>query len=228
LNDLIIPDYAGGFELDWTKVIPINFDDLAMYIHPRIAITFEKIWSLEKQEQMSIGHLLTTCEDFNCDDFEKRFNEFKPFKNARVSRVFEGRRHSVFFDEEEIETLAAIFKTNKFTAIINIYVDGQPVDIRQMPPRLFRVIAPLLDNYHVIYPLPATEYRSFRKVEIHKIRKEKTDMDKKILFLKLIGGMLLLGLGMTTAISGTKMAVESLDEILGKVQNIAEIAEDAE
>ncbi len=232
MSALIIPYYVSGFELDWTKVIPINENDVGMYIHPRLCVTFERIFSPEQKEHFSISHFMETNEDIDCDDFRERIINFKPFKNARIKRVFDGKRKSIFFDEEEVEILAGVFSQESFTAIIHIYVDGKQTSIKDLPLNLYKIVKPLLENYNVIYPLSIDEYRRFvniKKVKIkNKKKKGEKKMNKRKSALKLVGGILLEGVSIAGSIVGMKMISEGYEELAGEIEEVIIDEDDGE
>lgn len=233
MKSLLIPYYSEGFEIDWTKTIPLNFDDIAMYIHPRVALSFEKIWAPETQTVFSIGHLFESTSDLNCSDFNARVELFRPFKTSRVERVFGKRRKSIFFDDEEVEVLASIFKQSRFTAIVNIWVDGEITDVRDIPAGLFKAVAPVLKYYRVILPVPADEVRKSGKIVKVKIVKENkakggVKVTKTAIAMKLAGGLLLAGGAALMGVLGVRMLTEGVGMGLGNVREVMFVTKDME
>jgi len=192
-----------------------------MYIHPRVAITFEKIFSPEKNTVFSIGSVMQGLPEFNCKDFVARIGEFKPFRAARVKRTFEGRRDSIFFDKEEVEILAEIFACEKFTAIVNVAVDGELVEIKDMPPNLYKIVAPLLEFYGAIHPLPANEYRQYASAKRVTIkRRTKIMKNQKQSWSKLAFGAVLALVGMGAMAIGVDNFLDAYRAISRKTEDV--------
>ena len=186
---MYIPSYSKGLKVDWTKVIPIDSSNICMYLHPDVAIVFKDIWSEEKQRQFSISKEMENDKDIDCDDFNSRLTEFIPYKKARVKRVFEGKRESIFFDEEEVDILAAKFHNNKFTCIVEVYIAGKKKELSEMSDKEFKIVKPILDSYGVVENLTPKEFRNYKG-------EEKKD-NKIILALGTLALGLLLGGGAT-------------------------------
>ena len=214
---MIIPYYAeGGFLLDFTKTIPIDYDNLAMYIHPRISLIFKAIWSPEKNCMFSIGYAMESGEDFDCSNFRERLTAFHPFRMARVRRVFDKKRSSAFFDDEEVQLLAGIFKSEKFTALISIAIDGKETDIEKVPPNIYKIVKPFLESYQVTESITIDEYRTFRTIK--KVRIKGVDkVSVKNSILGIVAGVVITGISSVGLIIGGKLILSGTDVITGSI-----------
>lgn len=219
---MIIPYYReNGFQLDFEKTAPVDYDNLAMYIHPRIKIIFKDIWSPESTSKFSIGHILENGEDFDCDDFKGRMEEFIEFEEARVSRVFKKRRKSIFFDEEEVSLLANIFSKEKFTAIVEISINDKTVPIEKIPDNLYKIVKPFLSGYEACEMLNIEEYRRFKNVRkaITK-RRVNVNMDKKTNIIGIALGVVCAGIGVAITIGSSIVINENIQDIRGRVTEV--------
>ena len=188
---MIIPYYAGGFNCDWTKTIPINEKDIAMYLKPNVRIVFRDIWSEQSQRQFRIGQFMEACEDIDCKSFRTRYRSFSPFVGPRVQRTFDKKRESIFFDMEEVAIMAMVFSEMRLTAIVEVEQDDKVVEIKDMSSQLYDLVQPYLYNYKVRYDLTVDQYRDWTRIKKARVVNKKGE--EFVMKQKLKSGGLILG-----------------------------------
>ncbi len=226
---MIIPSYEKGLEVDWTRVIPTNYNDIGMYIHPRICLLFKGMWMPVGECPFSIGIAMETTKDIDCEDFEVRLQEFIPYRLARLKRVFEGKRESIFFDAEEVDILASMLSNQKVTAIVEVMIDDQVVEVEDIPKALYRIIEPFLESYGVIEPLNSDEYRKYKGIRKARVINSKGagTMDKKKSIIKMVSGTILSALGVAGLVIGSTILQNGFRETVGEIDEV-EIIDDFE
>lgn len=222
---LVIPHYAEGLKVDWTKTAPLNYKDIAMYITPSLYISFSAIWNERSQSAFEIGHIMEQSDIIDCDDFEDRFFGFQPYVKARLKRVFRGDRESIFFDKEEVDILATMMDQFKLTAVIELFYKGEAVNINDLPLDLKESVENILDGYNAIYPMSIKEYQDYlntEKVRIVKriVEEEESEVMKKKRVLKLIGGVIIEGICVAGCIFGCKIIGDNIDALRGNLKDV--------
>ena len=230
MNKLVIPHYAEGLKIDWTKAVPIDYKNVAMYVAPNLRINFKSIWCPRAEASFEIGKFMEDEPNIRCRDFEDRFESFEPYLQSRVRKVFKGDRDTIFFDLEEADVLAATFINDKYTAVIEFVYEGEEVKLTELPEDLREDVEAILKNYNVIYPMTVEEYKQYCEAEKVRVIKTITPNGGKKMKKKginnILKGLLIEGICITGAIIGAKLISKGSDEFTGKYKDIIMVKHD--
>lgn len=221
---MIIPYFADNLAIDFSCAAPVineksGLFDVEMYIHQRVCLLFRDIWSVEKEAPFDIKGYMDSMTDLDITNIANRMDKFRQFKTPRVKRRFDGSEKPIFFDEEEIQTLAKVFSEHHFTAILEVVVDGVITSLEKLDPKLYKIVKPFLLAYNAVEMIGPDDYLKLKSIKRAQIVGGKK-MDKKEAALKAVGGALLAGGGIGIIVLGVQLLKEGILGFQGKIQNI--------
>ena len=206
---MILPFYSDNKEcFDFSHIAPVTRDSFALYVHPNVALLFKDMHNLTSNKIFVIADILEAEKDLDCTNFDRKLDEFNPYRKARVRRTFEKDRPSIFFDEDEIDFLEGLFDRNNFTGIVSIYVKGQEYNLSDLDDKVYSIVQPFIEELGLIEQVDCDEFRNFYKKKSKGVRGV---FKNKLLLKNILPGLLIAGVGAVMAFAGYKKSIETMD-----------------